>query len=232
MRINKYLARCGKGSRRGVETFIREGNVTINGKVVTELSQEVKAGDAVKLQGKICLLPRQSTHIIFNKPPGFLCSKSDPQERLLIYDKLPREFARLHYVGRLDYQSRGLLLLTDDGELSQNLCLPKNQISKTYWVQLSRKLSEEDQTKLRQGIRLSDGLKTKPAKVKVRGTWAEITLTEGKNREIRRMMQDLGYGIQDLQRVSFGNLVLGSLKEGKHRKLTEQEVESLQMGLL
>jgi 23S rRNA pseudouridine2605 synthase len=228
MRINKYLARCGKGSRRGVESLILEGKVSVNGKIVTALSQEVQEGDAVKLQGKICLLPRQSTHIIFNKPPGFLCSKSDPQERLLIYDKLPKEFVRLHYVGRLDYASRGLLLLTDDGELSQNLCLPKNQVPKTYWVQLSKKLSDEDQAKLRKGMRLSDGLKTKPAKVKVRGPWAEITLTEGKNREIRRMMQDLGYGVQDLQRVSFGNLALGSLKEGKHRKLTEQEVAGLQ----
>jgi 23S rRNA pseudouridine2605 synthase len=228
MRLNRYLAACGLGSRRAVEALILAGQVQINGKPCADLATQVEATDAVVVAGKPAQLPGKATCLLLNKPPGYLCSRTDPTDKPLVYALLPKELQTLHYVGRLDFLSRGLLLFTDDGELTQALLHPSREVERVYQVMTDRPLDSADLEALRTGLILEDDLKTLPARVrKLDPGWYELTLKEGKNREIRRMMRFLNHKVRDLCRVQYGPIKLGDLEEGSSRLLSKSEIQSL-----
>lgn len=234
MRINRYLAACGLGSRRSVEALIKGGRVDIEGYPCRDLSTVVQPGDKVFVDGEPAVLPSITTWLMLNKPPGTLCSRHDPQGRTLIYHVLPKSARRLHYVGRLDFQSRGLVLLTDAGKTTHALLHPSYEVERTYEVTLREPISPSDMEALRHGVVLENGEVTGKAVVKGISPKKEpmtrlaITLTEGKNREVRRMLAAIGHTVIDLQRVAFGGLSLGDLPEGSHRALTSDEISLLE----
>lgn len=227
MRLNKYLALCGLGSRRSVESLIKSGEVHLNGVVTTDLSYRIVDGDQLEVQGKIVSPPRRYTYLMMHKPVGAICTHNDPEGRTTVYHYLPSGFANLRYVGRLDLQSRGLLLMTDDGDLLHRLTHPSFEVPRSYLVWTDRPLSAQDRSALIRGVDIGDNEIGKALSIKVEGKKAEITLTEGKNREIRRMMDALEHRVQDLKRVSWGSLRLGQLPPGEYRELTPEETGGL-----
>jgi 23S rRNA pseudouridine2605 synthase len=227
MRMNRYLAVCGIGSRRSVEDVIRAGRVTLNGELATDLGRRVVEGDEVCVDGKPVRPPRNYTIIAFNKPPGCISTRKDPQGRETVYDWLPQGYAQLRTVGRLDLQSRGLLLFTDDGDLAFRLTHPSYEIPRTYNVWTDRPIGPEGRKMLLDGFDIGDGEVAIAKRVKVDDEKAEITLMEGKNREIRRMMEGIGRRVRDLKRLSFGPIELGPLASGEFRELTPAETQAL-----
>lgn len=227
MRLNKYLALCGLGSRRKCDEIIAGGDVSINGELVIEMGSQVEEGDVVKVGGVPINAPQEYGYYVFNKPAGCICSNGDTHGRPTIYDHLPEEFAVYNYVGRLDLQSRGLILLTNDGDLQYRLTHPKYQILRKYAIWLDRIFEQNDAIRVERGLVLEDGDELLPAKVKIKGKMIELTLKEGKNREIRRMMETLGYSVRDLKRVEFAKITLGDIKKGTWRELSQAEVASL-----
>jgi len=228
MRLNRFLAAAGFGSRRAVETLILSGRVFLNQRPCLDLATQVKENDEVSVGGKPAHLPGQTTCILLNKPPGYLCSRTDPTDKPLVYALLPPEWRHLHYVGRLDFLSRGLLLFTDDGALTQALLHPSREVERVYQVMTARNLDSEALDSLRQGMTLEDGLRTLPARVrKLKSGAYELTLREGKNREIRRMMRALNHRVLDLCRVAYGPIRLGETEEGAWRTLTGGEILAL-----
>lgn len=226
-RINRYLALCGFGSRRAVEEIIRSGLVKANGKVVTDLAHKVEPGQKITVQGKAAIPPQEHIYGVLNKPPGYLCSATDPFQRPTIYDLLREDHTRLHYVGRLDFRSRGLLILTTDGELTQRLLHPSHEVPRTYLVKTHTPFKETELRDLRNGVEIGDGVRAMAVSARKIGTGAEIVLKEGKNREIRRMLEVLGHKVIDLQRIRFGGLELGDLPEGEFRLLKPSEIDRL-----
>jgi 23S rRNA pseudouridine2605 synthase len=226
-RLNKYLALCGFGSRRSVETLIRNGEVTVDGETVTDFSRKVEEKDKVAVNGRPALPPREHAYILLNKPDGYLCSRSDPFGRPTIYDLLPQKLHTLHYVGRLDYHSRGLVLLTTDGDWTQSLAHPSHEIPRTYRVFTEAPLSAQDAQELVEGVQIGPEETAKAASAKPAGAAWEITLKEGKKREIRRMLEVVGHKVLDLQRIRFGGLDLGNLPEGEFRNLSRSEIARL-----
>jgi 23S rRNA pseudouridine2605 synthase len=227
MRINKYLSLCGVASRRNAETLITEGRIAVNGVVVTELFTRVGETDVVTLDGMPLQTPKQYTVLMFHKPPGCVCTAYDPQGRSTVYDYLPPGFRSLKYVGRLDLQSRGLLLFSDDGELVHRMTHPSYQVPRSYLVWTNHPLNKRDVQSLLQGVDIGEGEIGKAMDVRLENGFIELTLTEGKNREIRRMMEALGLRIEDLKRVSWGPMTLGDLPAGDFRELSPEEVASL-----
>lgn len=227
MRLNKYLAVCGVGSRRGVEEIILEKRVSINGELVEDLGRRVADGDVVSVDGKPVRAPREYTLLVFNKPPGCLSTRSDPEGRETVYDWLPTGYRTLRTVGRLDLQSRGLLLFTDDGDLAYRLTHPSFEIPRTYHVWTDRPIGPEGRKMLLEGVDLGEGDIGIAKHVKIDDEKAEITLMEGKNREIRRMMEGINRRVRDLKRISFGPLSIEGLPAGEFRLLTEQEAGRL-----
>jgi 23S rRNA pseudouridine2605 synthase len=226
LRLNRYLALCGLGSRRAVEDFIRLGRVKING-TVAGLATEVKDGDRVEVDGGHVHPEEKHEYLLFNKPPGYLCSRGDPQGRPTIYDLLPLEFHRLHYVGRLDMYSRGLLFLTSDGEWTAVLTHPRHEVLRVYAVRTRHEISREDVRVMLGGIEVEPGVVFKCESVESDGDRFLVSLREGKKREIRRMLQAIGHHVEDLQRVAFGGIHLGNLPEGKFRPLSPEELTRL-----
>ncbi|MBI4529590.1 MAG: rRNA pseudouridine synthase [Deltaproteobacteria bacterium] len=232
-RLQKIIARAGLASRREAERWIQEGRVTVNGKAVTELGVRADPNkDKIKVNGKLLSLPA-NVYFLFHKPPAMITSMGDPEGRpnvgAWLEDLGVR--ARVFPVGRLDYNSSGLLILTSDGELAQRLMHPRHGVSKRYHVKLSRWPSERDLERLRQGIHLEDG-RTAPARVKVlrhlrKNAWVEIEIHEGKNREIRRMFEALGCFVEKLMRVRLGPIELGALAPGEYRPLSRDEIVAL-----
>jgi 23S rRNA pseudouridine2605 synthase len=227
MRLNKYLALCGIGSRRSVEDVILAKRVAINGTVIEDLGRKVAEGDTVTVDGKQIKTPRNYTLLLFHKPPGCLCTRSDPQGRETVYDWLPTGYKSLRTVGRLDLQSRGLLLFTDDGDLAFRLTHPSYEIPRTYQVWTDRPIGPEGRKELLAGVDLGEGEIGKARTVKIDEEKTEITLLEGKNREIRRMMEAINRRVRDLKRISFGPLVIDDLPSGEFRILSEQEAGNL-----
>lgn len=234
MRINKYLASCGIASRRNSEQYVLEGRVKVNGKVVTALSTEIREDkDVVTLDGKAVSLPHKHIYLMMNKPKGFICSVSDDRERKTIIDLLPEEFKskRVFPIGRLDYDSEGLLLLTTDGDLANRLMHPSGDVNKTYVCKVEGQVLEADIAKLRKGVEL-DGSLTKKAKIKLlefdgKLSRYEITISEGRNRQIRRMFETINKEVVFLRRVAIGDLRLGGLYRGETRELKPEEIEYL-----
>ena len=226
MRLNRYLAAAGVGSRRKCDQLIADGRVTINGRVCTNFSVQPGERDHVKVDGKL-LHVAQTLTIGLHKPAGFVSTRNDPHARNTIFDLLPPKFPRLFNVGRLDAQSEGLLLLTNDGELAQQLTHPRYKIEKEYEVTLDRPWKGELAQKLLRGIVL-DGKRAQIARLHAIGPIRlRVVLRQGLNQQIRRMFYAVGYDVKHLVRVRIGNLRLGDLPRGHWRALTKSELASL-----
>lgn len=231
-RLQKIIARAGVTSRRKAEELITLGRVVVNGEVVTELGTKADPErDSIKVNGKrLASSIGSRVYLMLNKPRGYISSTSDPNGRSTVMSLLGRYRSRVYPLGRLDYASEGLLLFTNDGDFANHVLSAKNKIPKTYRVKIKGNPSEEELQKLRNGIRL-DGRPTAPARIKrIRSgenPWFEVVLTEGRNRQIRRMFLRFGYLVEKIKRVKIGPLGLGTLPVGKHRLLTEREVQRL-----
>ncbi len=227
MRINKFLAESGIASRRKADELIKEGVVTINGKTAN-LGDEVTNSDCIKVNGRIVKTVNKFDYYIMNKPKGYVTTVSDDKGRKTVMDLLPNNQKRLFPVGRLDYDSEGLLILTNDGDLTFKLTHPKNEIPKTYLVKTEKPVTEADLSKLRAGV-VIDGVKTKKPKINLlesnaNGARLNVTITEGRNREIRKMFEYVNNHVDFLKRISIGDLTVSGLNRGEVRKLSEREV--------
>ncbi len=217
MRINKFLAQCNLGSRRKVEELVKSGNIKVNGKICNNLGTQIKEKDIVQFKNQILKLNSQKIYLAFNKPINYLCTKTDPQERKTIYHLLPQKYQNLKYVGRLDYNSEGLLFLTNDGDWINQITHPKYKLPKIYEVMLNKAITPLDIQKLKKGI-IIHGQKTLPAKVKSIGkNKLQITIFEGQKRQIREMIKALGSGVYSLKRIQIGKYKLGNLKLGQFK---------------
>jgi 23S rRNA pseudouridine2605 synthase len=223
-RLNRFLADAGLGSRRGVEQLIREGRVEINGEVVLDLAAKVSESDHVKYDGKL-LRRREALTLVLNKPVGYLCTRKDPQARKTVYELLPKTFQKLNYVGRLDSQSSGLLILTTSGELTEQLTHPRFHVEKEYAVKIDRPFDGNDTEKLLTGIHLAEGLaRAESVRFETRRRM-RLVLTQGYNRQIRRMLAKLGYRVERLERVRIGQLTMPVLSTGEYQILSPREIE-------
>ena len=226
MRLNRYLAAAGVGSRRHCDELIAAGRVTINGQRCTDFSAQPTAGDHVKVDGNL-VRPDLPITIALHKPAGFVSTRSDRHARDTIFDLLPAKFHRLFNVGRLDAQSDGLILLTNDGELAQRLTHPRYKVEKEYEVTLDRPWESTLTPKLLRGIFL-DGQRAQIARLHpMSPTCLRVVLRQGINRQIRRMFQALGYNVKRLVRTRIGNLRLGDLPRGQWRVLSKRELSGL-----
>src|SRR5437762_13321203 len=231
-RLNKLLAHAGIGSRRQCDELIRAGRVSVDGSVVRSLGSKVESDSAaVAVDGNPIKLERPA-YWLLNKPRGVLCTNFDPSGRTRAVDLVPQVEQRVYTVGRLDEASEGLLLLTNDGELAHHLMHPRFGIPKTYLVLVAGKPSAADLQKLLDGVWLSDGrVRAKSVRrLKPQGnsTWLRVVLTEGKNREIRRMLAQLGHKVMRLRRVAIGPVTLDKLPKGKARRVSLPELAELQ----
>lgn len=233
-RIQKILAQMGIASRRKAEELIAEGRVTVNG-VPAEIGMKADSErDHIKVDGKLLTRPEPKVYFIFNKPKGVVTSLSDPEGRPTIRDFIRRVKYRVFPVGRLDYDSEGLLLVTNDGDFAQAILHPSHEVHKTYLVKVKGMVKEEILEKLRRGVRLEDGM-TAPAGVRrVRmgrasenNQWLEVSIHEGKKRQVRRMLEKVGHDVTKLKRVAIDGLKLGDLRPGALRPLTVEEIERL-----
>ncbi|MEE1067094.1 MAG: pseudouridine synthase [Fibrobacteraceae bacterium] len=227
MRLNKFISLCGVASRRGADELIKALKVSVNGKVVEDLGRQVENSDIVEVEGKRLFPPKKTTVLAFHKPAGCVCTCKDPQNRETVYDYLPPGYKGLKYIGRLDLQSRGLLLFTDSGELAHRLTLPKYKIMRHYLVWTDSPVKKSDAEKLIEGVELEEGIQGFAEAIFFEEGCIELVLSEGKNREIRKMMAAIGYEIEDLQRIAYADIDLGELKSGDYRELSDKEIQKL-----
>jgi 23S rRNA pseudouridine2605 synthase len=226
MRLNRFLAAAGVGSRRHCDELIAAGRVSINGKTCTDFSAQPDTRDHVKVNGKLVHIVPSLT-IMLHKPAGFVSTRRDPQVRDTVFDLLPAKFSRLFNIGRLDTQTEGLLLLTNDGDLAQRLTHPRYEIEKEYEVTLDRAWEPLLASKLMRGIFL-DGRRAKIAQLhSISPTRLRVVLRQGINRQIRRMFEAVGNRVKRLVRIRIGPVRLGDLPRGHWRALTKRELESL-----
>lgn len=232
MRINKYLAQCNISSRRKVEEFITSGKVMVNDVVVTNLATQISSTDIVKVDGIIVKPTNVKIYFLLNKPIGYITTVSDEQGRHTVLDLIERTTERIFPVGRLDCNTEGMLILTNDGDFANKLIHPSKEIDKVYEVTVKYQPSIDQFTQLEKGVVIDDFL-TSPSKIsnkqKLDNGWYRfnITIHEGKNRQVRKMMQAVGVKVMALKRIKIGSLPLGNLPTGKYRKLTKQELELL-----
>jgi 23S rRNA pseudouridine2605 synthase len=232
VRLQKFLAEAGVGSRRHCETLIQSGQVAVNGTIAAVLGTKVTPDtDRVTVAGRAVNPPSRKIYIALNKPAGVLCTSRDPHGRRVVLDLLPVGMPRLYTVGRLDYDTEGLLFLTNDGSFSLRLTHPRYKMPKTYLAEVDGQLKPEAVTRLLQGV-MSEGEKLRAEKVfdvhpRAASTELKLVLAEGKKRQIRRMMETVGHPVRKLTRLSIGNVTLGKLKQGQWRHLTNEEIHSL-----
>jgi 23S rRNA pseudouridine2605 synthase len=237
-RLQKIIAAAGIASRRKAEELITQGRVAVNGTVVSELGAKADAArDHIRVDGKLLQGAEQKTYIMLNKPKGFVTTVSDPEGRQTVMDLLKGHRERLYPVGRLDYGSEGLLLMTNDGDLANRLTKASAHVPKTYEVKVSGRVPAEAIAKLRAGVYLpqepgkaAKAVKTAPCEIRLlreaENPWYEITLVEGRNRQIRRMFEQVGHHVEKIKRVRFGPLVL-NVETGEYRELARKEVALL-----
>ncbi len=227
VRLAKYLASAGIASRRRSEEIVRAGRVTVDCVPVTDPAWDVSETDAIAVDGRELTQPAQRLVYALNKPAGVVSTVRDPQRRPTVVSLVPQEL-RLYPVGRLDADTTGLILLTNDGELAHRLTHPSFEVEKTYRATVGNPpVSERALRALRSGVRLDDGT-TEPARVrKVRPDVLELTIHEGRKRQVRRMCETVGHPVRRLERVAFGPLRLGNLRAGSHRLLSDEEVDAL-----
>ncbi len=228
MRINKFLAEQGVASRRGADEIISAGRVTLNGRPAKP-GDEVEDGDAVAVDGKLLSHKVKYEYYLLNKPKGYVCTVSDDKGRKTVMDLLPAGAGRVVPVGRLDYATEGLLILTNDGDLAYRLTAPQSEIPKMYLVRVEGGITPVQLNRLRAGVEIEPGVVTKKCKVVVtetdkKFTKLHVTLTEGKNREIRKMFEAVGLHVDFLKRIRVGDLSLTGLDRGACRKLTPEEI--------
>src|SRR5260370_13671805 len=222
-RLQKLIAAAGIASRRHAEELIASGKVSVNGKVITAMgTKEDPDKDHIKVSGKLInpkLKARENVYVLLNKPRGYLSSVSDPEDRPVVVDLLPPSLGRLHPVGRLDFNTEGLLLLTNDGELTNFVTAARNRVEKVYEVKVKGVPSESAIDRLRRGVTLDDGVRTSPAKIRkldetATNAWYEVLLHQGRNQQVRRMFELIGHSVIKLRRVRIGLLTDAGLKPG------------------
>lgn len=232
VRLNKFIAQAGVTSRRDADRMIEEGRIKVNGETIQNLGARIDdKKDRVEVDGKEIKKTEDFVYLMMNKPPGCLVTLKDPFQRPTIKKFLPPVKTRVYPVGRLDFDSEGLLLLTNDGKLTYRLTHPRYQVKKTYLVKVKGRLQKKDLTQLEKGVYL-EGRKTAPAQIeileeKASSSLLKIQIHEGRKREIRKMFSTLGCEAVKLQRIELGGVSLGSLKKGQCRHLTPQEVKKL-----
>ena len=237
MRLNRYLAAAGLGSRRACEGIITSGRVSINGRPCVELATTVQPQDSVKVDGRVVEVQRP-VYVLLNKPAGFLSTRTDPRQRDTVFDLLPEDFPRVFHVGRLDKDSEGLLLLTNDGEFALRLTHPRHKVEKEYEVVLDRPFDMALGEKLRQGVFIKvdaeqEGQPPQRVRAHADGVYKlannklKVILRQGLKRQIRLMFLAVGYEVKRLERVRQGTLKLGSLRPGEWRYLADREVAAL-----
>lgn len=233
MRLQKYMALCGVAARRKCEEMIAAGRVSVNGMIITEMGTQVEEGDEVRVDGAVITPEEEKRYVLYHKPAGEVTTVSDEKGRETVMDRF-RDFpVRLYPVGRLDYDSEGLLLLTNDGELAQRLTHPSCEVDKVYLARVTGNPSNEAIERLRRGVYMEgDQRKTYPAEVRVvrdESLFSDIVVTihEGRNRQVRRMFDAVGHKVLLLRRIRFGCVELGSLRRGEWRELTQEEIDAL-----
>jgi 23S rRNA pseudouridine2605 synthase len=226
IRLQKFLAQAGVASRRSSEELIVEGRVTINGRIASELGVRVQGSDDVRVDGKR-IRPAASQWYALHKPRGYMSTRSDPQGRRTLYDLVPSRMHPLFYVGRLDFDSEGLVLLTNDGDTAHRLLHPRYGVDREYDVELEEQVDDAALEQLRRGVQLDDG-RARARTVRRKGhNRVVLTLQEGRKREVRRMFAELGYRVIRLRRVRYGPIRLGDLPTGEWRALDARELEAL-----
>ncbi len=231
MRLQKFLAQCGVASRRAAEKMIADGRVKIGGVVVTQMGTQVEPTDLVLVDDKPVTPEEEKHYLLYHKPMGEVTTASDPEGRPTVLDRFKEYPARLYPVGRLDFDSEGLLLLTNDGELTQRMLHPSREVEKIYLAKVSNRLEPETAKRMQDGVWLNER-KTAPAKVRILkyeafSTSVLVSIHEGRNRQVRRMFEAVGHQVVLLRRVQFGPLKLGDVQRGQWRHLTEDEVRLL-----
>jgi len=234
VRLQKVIARSGLASRRAAETLIQEGRVTVNGKTVTVLGTCIDPKrDHVKVNGRHLKPQPPDMFLMLHKPAGYVSTMIDPLNRPTIADLLDRGSIRTFPVGRLDCDSEGLLLLTNNGEIAQACLHPRNHVTKTYLVKIKGFLENEEMTKLRKGLILEDGPTATAHVRRIRraeaNSWIEMTISEGRNHQVKRMLECVGHPVLKLKRMKFGPLALGDLPVGANRYLTDDEANALRV---
>jgi len=238
-RLQKIIAAAGVASRRKAEELISGGLVTVNGQTITELGTRADPDhDHIRVNGKLLRGPERHVYLLMNKPKGYVTTVSDPEHRPTVMQLLHGIGARVYPVGRLDYASEGLLLLTNDGDLAHALMRAASHVPKTYVVKVSGNPTPEGLDKLRKGVSIESDkgrrVRTAPAKIRIireaTNPWYEVTLTEGRNRQIRRMFEEIGHHVEKIRRVRYGPLEL-DVSPGEFRRLTPQEVARLKSAL-
>ena len=233
MRLQKYMAMCGVAARRKCEEIIASGRVAVNGEIISQMGAQVEEGDRVTVDGQLITLEERKRYILYHKPAGEVTTVSDDKGRETVMDRFADMDVRLYPVGRLDYDSEGLLLLTNDGELAQRLTHPSCEVDKTYLARVTGNPSGEALERLRRGVFMEgDERRTYPADVRVvrdESLYSDVLVTihEGRNRQVRRMFDAVGHRVLLLRRVRFGPLELGALRRGEWRELTEDEIARL-----
>ena len=232
-RLQKLIAQAGIASRRAAEQLIASGEVTVNGEIITTLGTKADPEtDHIKVGGKLInakLATRENVYVLLNKPKGYLSSAADPEGRNLVTDLVPPKLGKLHPVGRLDYNTEGLIILTNDGKFT-NLVASSKTVPKVYEVKVKGLPNENAINKLRRGVRLEDGFRTAPAEIKElkhteQNGWYEVTLHEGHNQQIRKMFDSVGHSVVKLKRISIGHIKDDRIGVGAYRLLDEDEVK-------
>lgn len=231
MRLQKYMAMCGVAARRKCEEIIAAGRVAVNGETITQMGTQVEDGDVVTLDGRIITPEEEKRYILYHKPAGEVTTVSDDKGRETVMDRFADFPVRLYPVGRLDYDSEGLLLLTNDGDLTERMLHPSMEVDKTYLARVSNQVTPEEARQLERGV-MVDGRKTARAKVHILSvqnlfTDMIITIHEGRNRQVRKMVEQIGHQVVMLRRIRFGPLKLGELPRGMWRPLTQEELDAL-----
>ena len=231
MRLQKYLASCGVASRRASEKLIADGRVSVDGVTVTEMGTQVEEGQKVCVDGKPVQPEAQKHYLMYHKPAGEVTTAHDPEGRATVLDRFRDYPVRLYPVGRLDYDSEGLLLLTNDGDLTESMLHPSREVEKVYLARVSNVVTPQEAKRLERGV-LVDGRMTARAKAKILSqqnlfTDMLITIHEGRNRQVRKMVEQIGHQVVLLRRIRFGPLKLGDLPRGMWRPLTEEELAQI-----
>ncbi len=230
MRLQKFLAQAGISSRRKAEEIIRQGLVKVNGNTVTEMGFKIKGSDNIEVSGRKVLQEEKKVYIMLNKPTGYVTTVKDQFSRPTVIDLLKEIHERVYPVGRLDYDTSGLLILTNDGDFTYQITHPKHEHTKVYSAEIEGMPTQDEISRFEKGLKIKDYI-TAPSKLRViekgeKASLVEITIHEGKNRQVRLMCDVIGHPVRKLKRIAIGNLKLGDLQEGKWRFLTEHELKS------
>lgn len=231
MRINKYIAQCGIASRRKAEDIIKLGKIKVNGKVTTDLSTDIRDTDIVSIDNKTIKVVSNYVYYKLNKPKGYITSTSDDKDRKTVINLMRGVHYRVFPIGRLDYDTEGLLLLTNDGDIANILTKPNSEVKKTYIVHIEGSINKDDIKKLSSGVDIGDYI-TRPCSVELMETnetqsKLRVTITEGKNRQIRKMFSSIGKEVTFLRRIQIGDIKLGGLSRGEYAPLNQKEIRYL-----